>query len=342
MGRKKKRERPIIFCYYCDRIFENERVLIQHQRAKHFQCPWCTRKISSAHGMQVHAFQVHQRTIDEVPASKDGRSTFDIEIFGMDGVPQDIVDKMRLKVYGETAVKKSKPNPQQTVAPTIQIPGTSKYELQRRMVPIGMPFGQPRLMPFNMPRGQPQGMPMAHLPSTRFVMAPPGVAMPRMIHPSHPVRRMLISHPGIIRRQIPSPLLQGIPPPPPKLMLAPAQGRTIVHQPAPPPRQLLIPFGTPLATPHLPPQTITPQPGFPPLTQSLPPSAGQTPIQSPTQGQQTIVRTKKKHDGFIMYADETLSQEERRAMLPKYSGHLDKSISSLNESIEARMETLIS
>jgi len=54
MGRKKKRQKAVIFCYYCDRVFDSEKVLIQHQRAKHFKCPQCHKRMSSAHGMMVH------------------------------------------------------------------------------------------------------------------------------------------------------------------------------------------------------------------------------------------------------------------------------------------------
>ena len=29
------------WCYYCEREFEDEEVLIQHQKARHFKCPVC-------------------------------------------------------------------------------------------------------------------------------------------------------------------------------------------------------------------------------------------------------------------------------------------------------------
>ena len=92
MGRKKKKFKPIIFCYYCDRKFENEKVLIQHQRAKHFKCTICHKRLGSAHGMMVHVFQVHKKTIDKVPHSKQGRDSFDVNVFGMGGVPQNIIN----------------------------------------------------------------------------------------------------------------------------------------------------------------------------------------------------------------------------------------------------------
>ena len=38
MGRKKRKEVKAIFCYYCDRDFDDEKTLVDHQKAKHFKC----------------------------------------------------------------------------------------------------------------------------------------------------------------------------------------------------------------------------------------------------------------------------------------------------------------
>ena len=46
MGRKAKRKeadtadelKDEVYCYYCDREFDDEKVLILHQTAKHFKC----------------------------------------------------------------------------------------------------------------------------------------------------------------------------------------------------------------------------------------------------------------------------------------------------------------
>lgn len=67
MGKKKKRsavkDEKEAWCYYCDRVFEHEEVLIQHQKAKHFKCPTCNKKLSTAGGLVVHNSQVHKITI---------------------------------------------------------------------------------------------------------------------------------------------------------------------------------------------------------------------------------------------------------------------------------------
>jgi hypothetical protein len=69
MGRKRKKSNQSIqaklnrpWCFYCDRDFENEKVLGDHQRAKHFKCihQYCNRKLGSAAGLAAHMLQVHK------------------------------------------------------------------------------------------------------------------------------------------------------------------------------------------------------------------------------------------------------------------------------------------
>lgn len=51
------------WCFYCDRDFDDEKTLIQHQKAKHFKCIHCNRKLGSASGMATHVLQVHKEVI---------------------------------------------------------------------------------------------------------------------------------------------------------------------------------------------------------------------------------------------------------------------------------------
>ena len=63
MGRnkKKKREGEVkVVCFYCDRPFKDEDTLIEHQRAKHFKCEVCNRKLSTSKGLATHCYQVHR------------------------------------------------------------------------------------------------------------------------------------------------------------------------------------------------------------------------------------------------------------------------------------------
>ncbi|KAF9996761.1 hypothetical protein BGZ65_007661, partial [Modicella reniformis] len=69
---KKKPVRP--WCWYCERDFEDEKVLISHQRAKHFKCNHCSKKLNTAGGMVVHVMQVHKETISTQDAGDNHTS----------------------------------------------------------------------------------------------------------------------------------------------------------------------------------------------------------------------------------------------------------------------------
>ncbi|KAF8759252.1 hypothetical protein HU200_010287 [Digitaria exilis] len=90
MGKKKKRVEKV-FCYYCDREFDDEKILVQHQKAKHFKCHVCHKKLSTASGMAIHVLQVHKESVTKVPNAKPDRESTDIEIFGMQGIPAHVL-----------------------------------------------------------------------------------------------------------------------------------------------------------------------------------------------------------------------------------------------------------
>ena len=57
MGRKKRKfVKP--WCWYCNREFEDEAVLIQHQKARHFKCHVCHKKLFTDPGLAIHMMQV--------------------------------------------------------------------------------------------------------------------------------------------------------------------------------------------------------------------------------------------------------------------------------------------
>lgn len=68
MGKKKKRVEKV-FCYYCDREFDDEKILVQHQKAKHFKCHVCHKKLSTAGGMAIHVLQVHKESVTKCVSS---------------------------------------------------------------------------------------------------------------------------------------------------------------------------------------------------------------------------------------------------------------------------------
>ncbi|KAF1978995.1 hypothetical protein BU23DRAFT_549684 [Bimuria novae-zelandiae CBS 107.79] len=88
---QQKLERP--WCFYCERDFDDLKILISHQKAKHFKCDKCGRRLNTAGGLNVHMTQVHKEQLNQVENAIPGRGGLDIEIFGMEGVPPDVLDQ---------------------------------------------------------------------------------------------------------------------------------------------------------------------------------------------------------------------------------------------------------
>ncbi|KAK7190517.1 hypothetical protein DPSP01_005260 [Paraphaeosphaeria sporulosa] len=91
-----KLERP--WCFYCERDFDDLKILISHQKAKHFKCEKCGRRLNTAGGLNVHMTQVHKEQLNQVENAIAGRGGLDIEIFGMEGVPPEIIDQHNQQV----------------------------------------------------------------------------------------------------------------------------------------------------------------------------------------------------------------------------------------------------
>lgn len=109
MGKKKKavekvEEKIELFCYYCDRKFDDEKVLIQHQKQKHFKCEMCNKKLSTAGGLLVHVQQVHKQNIRRIPNAMPGRDSTEVEVYGMEGVPDELLTEQHKRMrYGPAA-----------------------------------------------------------------------------------------------------------------------------------------------------------------------------------------------------------------------------------------------
>jgi len=82
-------QRP--WCYYCERDFDDLKILISHQRAKHFKCERCNRRLNTVGGLSVHMNQVHKEQLQAVENSLPNRNDVTIEIFGMEGIPAEII-----------------------------------------------------------------------------------------------------------------------------------------------------------------------------------------------------------------------------------------------------------
>eukprot|EP00039_Didymoeca_costata_P019023 m.335938 g.335938 ORF g.335938 m.335938 type:complete len:301 (-) comp17714_c0_seq1:114-1016(-) len=297
MGRKKKKVDNTVFCWYCDRDFADEETCVQHQRAKHFKCPWCSKRLYTAPGLKIHAMQVHKEDITEVPNSLPGRESVDIEIFGMSGVPDDALQEWQARRGGSSKKLKTEatqpaPAPSNPVHPTLPAQ------------PMGVPTqGMP---PMPMPGMFPG--PMPGMPGMPGMMRPPGFGGPFM--GAGPPRGPMFPPMG---GQFPPPASSAMMPPPHSSGLMPPPHSNSGLMPPnsglmPPPNFPSQPPQQPLQQPLHQPSQPPPQAGIPQVPPPIPTSAP-TPVPAPTQ----------KDDTKIVHPpDLNLSIEETRARLGRY------------------------
>ena len=99
MGRKKdpNRKQNVAYqrpwCFYCDREFDADGILLQHQKARHFQCrvPNCGKRCSTITSLVGHTWHVHHTELSKVPNAIEGRDDTPknggYDIVGMMGIP---------------------------------------------------------------------------------------------------------------------------------------------------------------------------------------------------------------------------------------------------------------
>jgi len=177
MGRKKKKQtKP--WCWYCNREFDDEKILLQHQKAKHFKCYKCHKKLYTGPGLQIHSIQVHKENIDKVPNAIKGRDNIEIEIYGMEGIPEEDLREHERRLAGKDKDDTDTPDPPKA-APVLPVPPVPN------MPPLNM-MAPPPMMPMAFP-GMPFGMapmPVPMMPVQMMTQMPP--PMP-MMPPSNPM-----------------------------------------------------------------------------------------------------------------------------------------------------------
>lgn len=333
MGRKKKKQmKP--WCWYCNREFDDEKILIQHQKAKHFKCHICHKRLYTGPGLSIHCMQVHKETIDKVPNSLPNRGNVELEIYGIEGIPEaDAKEHERQKHAkslqgapemafgpdddsdsdgGETSGNKAQQQPQQQMTPS---------SATMPMPPMPMMHGMPP-MPPGMP---PMGMPM-----------PP---MGQMMH----MGPMAFMRPGMQMMQMPpgmmSPNPGGMPPRPP----LPPSG-----MPLPPttsqaglPSGMLFPAASAAVSqgmgmagldlrPGTPASTASARPTFPAYSQQSPSTGGTTTNNSTSmEVSSAVVPSPVKKIDFsssstvrLIHPEDDISLEEKRAQMPRYQKSL--------------------
>ncbi|XP_038210037.1 BUB3-interacting and GLEBS motif-containing protein ZNF207-like [Zerene cesonia] len=150
MGRKKKKaSKP--WCWYCNREFDDEKILIQHQKAKHFKCHICHKKLYTGPGLSIHCMQVHKEAIDKVPNSLPNRSNIEIEIYGMEGIPpEDIKEHERQKTGGGKVSDSDDDEPAAKKKATSALLGPGPSNVTQGILPTPMGPVPPGMYPGHM------------------------------------------------------------------------------------------------------------------------------------------------------------------------------------------------
>ncbi|KAJ8357609.1 hypothetical protein SKAU_G00204030 [Synaphobranchus kaupii] len=362
MGRKKKKQmKP--WCWYCNRDFDDEKILIQHQKAKHFKCHICHKKLYTGPGLAIHCMQVHKETIDGVPNAIPGRTDIELEIYGMEGIPEKDMEERRRVLEQKTQAESQKRKQNQDDSdefeedeepgPSFQPPATQPQTYippmtQPGMPPVhgapGMPHGNYTGMPPMMPGVPPMmpGMPpvMPGMPPGMMAMGgmmPPGPGMPPMMPGMPPGMPPPVGHrPGM-------PHMPHVPP-----VTAPGMlNRPAIPTATPPAPQPTIskplfpsagqaqqaavsgPVGTdfkPLATPSS--ASDPPKPTFPAYSQSsaAPASTSSGTVSKPPAAvaSKPASLTNLSATSKLIHPDEDISLEERRAQLPRYQRNIPR------------------
>ncbi|KQJ91486.1 protein SUPPRESSOR OF FRI 4 [Brachypodium distachyon] len=333
MGKKKKRVEKV-FCYYCDREFDDEKILVQHQKAKHFKCHVCHKKLSTAGGMAIHVLQVHKESVTKVPNAKPERDSTEIEIFGMQGIPADVLAAH----YGEEE------DPSLKVA-KVEVPSIRPPIMPNH--PLGMVFpprpvyGVPRPMynPAMMARPPlwPPQPPQAWFAQQPAVSVPPMVAGMAPQQPLFPIQNM------------PNPMAS-----------APANLLQTSFAMAPP--GVPSPVAPQVSQPLFPVSTIGNGASSAPFAASVVP--GTIPASSPASGTTAGFGYVSNNQGtggsavgntpasniatsatqaatsevYLVWDDEAMSMEERRLSLPMYQVHDETSqMSSVDAEFDRRV-----
>ncbi|XP_046404507.1 BUB3-interacting and GLEBS motif-containing protein ZNF207 isoform X2 [Ischnura elegans] len=348
MGRKKKKQsKP--WCWYCNREFDDEKILIQHQKAKHFKCHICHKKLYTGPGLSIHCMQVHKEAIDKVPNSLPNRSNIEIEIYGMEGIPEEDLKEHERQKHGrphspssgeeESAPKKPRPLLEITTSmpPSLQsvqphIPPTaassSSPGIPPHMAPgAPMMHHPPHLPPHLMggPHGHPPmggGAPPQHHPHHPGGPPPPPPFMPPGMHMMGPMGPMA-PPPGTA--PMATPPLANAQPPPPSKPLFPAAAAVAAAAGAS--NNQSTPVGAdfkPLTGSSGGSQIGPVKPTFPAysanssVTSTASTTNETTSVSTaPSNSKPALINTTSA-SSRIIHPQEDISLEERRAMMPQY------------------------
>lgn len=327
--------------WYCgtDRTFDDETILIQHQRTKHFQCPTCHKKLTTATALKTHCLYVHKEEINRVPNARDGRDAFDFDIVGMDGVA----------AAEEAAEIAADPSKRQKTGPAA--PSAAAPPAPGAAVSVAQPYAQiAQQMAAQMGIPQP-GMPYGAIPGMPGVPMPyPGMMQqnqwqqqqrpPQPPQPPNPYGQPQ-PPPNPYGQQPPNPYQQQPPPQPmgyPNYGTPQSQSVSLYPPPQPPPPQYgqpqeaygqsQQPYGQPISSSHGPaPPSGPPLPPGPPQYGMKQEQAGST-AQLPDAPQNNQV--------YLVFDDGQLSMEEKVCCFPLLSASYAHVVGVLERCMRSR------
>ncbi|KAI9103162.1 hypothetical protein DFS34DRAFT_354970 [Phlyctochytrium arcticum] len=339
MGKKKRKEQKP-WCWYCDREFEDDKVLFDHQKIKHFKCTECNKKLNTAGGMVVHMQQVHKMPCLRVSNALPGRESTDIEIFGMVGVPED-----DLQAHYDKISNKSQSSKRSKIDPSVLTPEALKAQMeafkqQRNNPPpvpvqypvpppsVSSPYGSAAPVTYSMP---PTGYPPQGAPNPYSPQSPYGVPHPPYGMPPNPYMRpppQMGYPPQYPHNGPPGPYMQGPPPqgpygaPPNPWGMPPHPQMPPMGVPQPSPLGPTMPGPTTSVASPAPSINSTPvapdtptAPTAPAENPPAPAAAADVPAKIPSLPIPAI----DKGSSYMIYSDEEISVEEKRALHSKYA-----------------------
>ncbi|GAA5900038.1 hypothetical protein JCM8208_005574 [Rhodotorula glutinis] len=333
---KTKRIADMAWCWYCDRTFEDQRVLLSHQKAKHFRCPMCPRRLNTAGGLGVHLDQVHKVGTDKIENALPGRESFDIEIYGMEGIPAGDLAAWKRRTAEELGL----PNPDDLKPKKPRFPQVALTQEEARtqlaahklLMGIGVPAtpAVAAIPPQQQQQQQQQASPMPGAPLPGMPPPPPGFSLPPGIRappgglPFPPPPGFSLP-PGIAPPPPGMPLPPGFPAPPPGMPLPPGFPAGLPPPPFPLPGMPLPP-GFPAPPPGFrPPPGAPVPPGFPAppgFPGAPPPPMPHAPAQASSQADaREVVPSSSvtlKPGTVLVFGDNDVSPEEKRARLVQY------------------------
>ncbi|GAA5952270.1 hypothetical protein JCM10213_005187 [Rhodosporidiobolus nylandii] len=331
MAKKKsaaKKMAALAWCWYCDRTFEDQRVLLSHQKAKHFRCSMCPRRLNTAGGLAVHLDQVHKVPTDRIENALPGRDSFDIEIYGMEGVPGPDLAAWKKRQAEELGL----PNPEEQkakrprYAQVALTPAEARAQLAAHRELMGITSAVPVTV-IPAPAGVPPpgfGTPIAASAAANVVPPPPGMSIPPGMPP--PPAGIPFPPPGF---PLPPPgmaLPPGIAPPPGGIPFPPPGMFGVGGLPPPPiPGMPFPPPGMPFPPNFAPPSGIAPPPVFGTSANTAPLGAPKGPalmrFANPEPPKKEKVKSSQvtlKPGTVLVFGDQEVSPEEKRAALIQY------------------------